>query len=125
VKDKLREKRNYSTVLIALLNFFHKLLLYLFLALVYPLLLSLVLNYGCGPDNSQLGQNSIYPSSLLPSTEDTIHLERENEHAQVVEALVTLTDNSPIQDYSHPDDHNYFANLLHNLSFWFQTIYYA
>ena len=82
------------------------------MALLYPLLLSLVLNYGCGPNNnSQSGQNSIYASSLLPSTEDTIHLETENEHAQVVEALVTLTDNSPIQDYSHPDDHNYFANF--------------
>ena len=84
------------------------------MALLYPLLLSLVLNYGFGPNNSQSGQNSIYASSLLPSTEDTFHLETENEHAQVtqvVEALVTLTDNSPIQDYSHLDDHNYFANF--------------
>ena len=81
------------------------------MASLYPLLLSLELNYGCGPNNSQYGQNSIYASSLLPSTEDTIHLETENEHPQVVEALVTLTDNSPIQDYSHPDDHNYFANF--------------
>ena len=104
-------KLRYSTVLIAPLNFFHKLLLYFFLALLYPLLLSLVLNYGFGPNNSQSGQNYIYASSLLPSTEDTILLETENEHAQVVEALVTLTDNSPIQDYSHPDDHNYFANF--------------
>ena len=81
------------------------------MALLYPLLLSLVLNYDCGPNNSQSGQNYIYPSSLLPSTEDTILLEPENEDAQVVEALVTLTDNSLIQDYSHPDDHNYFANF--------------
>lgn len=111
MKDNLLMKLRYSTVLIAPLNFFYKLLLYFFLALLYPLLLSLVLNYDCGPNNSQSDQNSIYPCSLLPSTEDTIHLEPENEHAQVVEALVILTDNSPIQDYSHPDDHNYFPNF--------------
>ena len=95
------------------------------MALLYPFLLSLVLSCGWGPDNSQSGQNSIYPSGLLPATEDTILLEPENEHAQVVEALVTLADNSLIQDYSHPDYHNYFANLLRDLSFWFQTMYYA
>ena len=27
--------------------------------------------------------------------------------AQVIETLVNVTPNSPAQDYTHPDDHNY------------------
>ena len=31
--------------------------------------------------------------------------------AQVVETSVTFTDNSPFQDYPHPDDHTTQSNI--------------
>ena len=34
---------------------------------------------------------------------DTTHFDSEDDYAQVVETSVTVSNNSPIQDYVHPD----------------------
>ena len=41
--------------------------------------------------------------------------------AQVVETSVTTTDNSPCQDYTHPDDHT--ITCYPRVGSWIQTIY--
>ena len=46
--------------------------------------------------------NKCKPSTIRLTT--TIHLTPKMTSAQVVETSVTTTDNSPSQDYAHPDD---------------------
>ena len=63
--------------------------------------------------------NQINNQSMIPST-DVIQLTLilNMTTAQVVETSVTVNNNSPIQDYVHPDDQtqpfeNYFLLLFH------------
>ena len=46
--------------------------------------------------------NKCKPSTIRLTT--TFHLTPKMTSAQVVETSVTTTDNSPSQDYAHPDD---------------------
>ena len=49
--------------------------------------------------------NQINNLSIIPSTDVTqLTLTPKMTTAQVVETLVTVNNNSPIQDYVHPDD---------------------
>ena len=49
--------------------------------------------------------NQINNQSITPSTDVTqLTLTMKMTTAQVVETLVTVNNNSPIQDYVHPDD---------------------
>ena len=46
------------------------------------------------------------PQSIIPSTDVMqLTLTRNITTAQVVKTSVTVNNNSPIQDYVHPDDH--------------------
>ena len=55
--------------------------------------------------------NQVNNQSLIPST-DMIQLTLilKMTTAQVVKTSVTVNNNSPIQDYVHPDDHNQPTN---------------
>ena len=52
--------------------------------------------------------NQVNNQSIIPSTDVTqftfTHFELKMTTAQVVKTPVTVNDNSPIQDYVHPDD---------------------
>ena len=49
--------------------------------------------------------NQINNQSIIPSTDVTqLTLTLKMTTAQVVETSVTVNNNSPIQDYAHPDD---------------------
>ena len=45
----------------------------------------------------------------------TIHLTQKTTSAQVVETSLTTTDNSPSQDYTHPDDQTTLLQNIHTV----------
>ena len=58
--------------------------------------------------------NQVNNQSLIPSTDMTqITLTQQMTTAQVVEMSGTVNNNSPIQDYVHPDNHTQPSYICH------------